>query len=112
MCVPVPLMQAVSSAQKALGTALAGVVLLPEEQEQLSSRLQKAAAKKVADLLQVRDVPTSRLDVPWLKTWCSRPGMQLPGSPQTPVVEVSHARRHPSPAYMGLKLFGHGSRAV
>jgi hypothetical protein len=57
VCLCAPLVQAVASAQKALGTALTGVVLSPEEQEQLSSRLQKAAAKKVADLLQVGDIP-------------------------------------------------------
>jgi hypothetical protein len=45
--------QAVSSAHKALSSALAGVALHDEEQEQLGARLKSAADKKLSDLLQV-----------------------------------------------------------
>lgn len=45
--------QAVSSAHKALSSALAGVVLQADEEEQLAGRLKGAADKKLSDLLQV-----------------------------------------------------------
>jgi hypothetical protein len=95
MCV-----QAVSSAQKALGTALAGVVLLPEEQEQLSSRLQKAAAKKVADLLQVGTIP-----VPLPISPCSRLGVQKQNLVEAPAV-CHLPGSTPAAAHMGAKLYG------
>lgn len=50
----VHLLQAVASAHKALGSALAGVKLTGDEEQQLTARLKAAADKKVADLLQVR----------------------------------------------------------
>lgn len=45
--------QAVSSAHKALSSALAGVVLQADEEAQLAGRLKGAADKKLSDLLQV-----------------------------------------------------------
>jgi hypothetical protein len=47
----------VSSAHKALSSALSGVVLQAEEQDQLAVRLKTAADKKLSDLLQVRHEP-------------------------------------------------------
>lgn len=50
---PTCVVQAVASAHKALSSALSGVALQDEEEEQLAERLQSSADKKLSDLLQV-----------------------------------------------------------